>query len=121
MADYIPPTADDFFKRFPKFDDGSLDIEYQVEGLIAEAMTQVDDSWLQKDYAPAIMYLVAHMMTAEGGDIVDRAGAIQSESFGPMSRSYAAGTATADQLSSTEYGRRYVALRSKNFPGVAVV
>lgn len=118
MAAFTPPSVNDFFKRFPAFAGTDAHV---VEALLAEC--PVDDSWLAKDFTPATLYWVAHMMTAESGDLVDRAGAIVSESFGPMSRQYAQTQgviASIAQLGSTEYGRRFLELRNRNFPGPLV-
>lgn len=120
MADYDVPTADDVFTRFPDLDGTKEDT---VTALIAEAVSQVSVKWRAVDYPVAIMYWVAHMLTTETGEMVDRAGSITSESFGQQSRSYGGNNASgrsASNLDSTEYGRRFVELRRKNFPGMLV-
>ena len=100
--------------------------EYLIALLLAEAMTQVDDSWLEQDYQNAVMYLTAHLLVTEtaagSGTGGGTSGIIASESFGPLSRSYHIDTTaiTDEGLEGTLYGRRYRELRRKNFPGVVV-
>ena len=116
---YTLPTVDDLQARFPVF--ATAD-EYVLSFLIDEAAGQIDDSWLEKDYARAIMYLAAHLYVTEQGAAATRPGTIQSESFGPISRTFAVDSSRSDEsLRKTEYGRRYADLRKKNFPGVVVV
>lgn len=116
---YTPPTVDQFQERFPKFAAADTDL---LELLLAEAMTQVDDSWLEQDYATAIMYLMAHLYTMESGSQSDRPGSIVSESFGPLSTSYGSnGKPSSSDYDATEYGRRFKGLRDKNFGGPSVV
>lgn len=124
MADYIPPSVIDIQDRFKFLRTAE---EYYLNFLLEEALNVVDDSWLQPDYRTAIMYLVAHWASLEGngaGAGAASSGVIQSESFGPMSRTFAvskAQTMSDSVLSSTEYGRRYIELRKGSFPGIAVV
>lgn len=130
MAGYDPVTYADFIARFPAFtatDENGVLIfpQTMVEEILAEAMTQVDDSWIEADYGPAVKYLTAHLLTVEGagGERAAKPGVIASESFGPMSVSYAvtpSGSAAGD-YSSTVYGQRFARLRAANFPGVTVV
>lgn len=111
-------TIEQFYERFPQFDNGS---DEQVEAILAEAGTWVDATWNQTDADNAVMYLSAHMLSVEqanpdGG----AAGAVQSESFGPISVSYAVNQASGSDLSalkSTLYGQRYLALLNRNKRG----
>lgn len=144
---YVPPTVDDIFARFPEL--AAAD-EYLVAFCLEEAIGQVDDSWLEKDYKPAIQYLTAHLVTMQSGAMggvftppaagsggaggTVKSGPITSESFGPISTTYAnlsstssggggsgKGSIYADQdLVMTVYGRQYMFLRSKNFPAIVV-
>jgi non-homologous end joining protein Ku len=124
---YVAPTSDEFFDRFPKLVDASdANQEDIVNALIVDAQRQVDDSWLEDDYKTAILYLVAHWIASEASSAVNKAGAIVSESFGPMSRSYSTSATSAmskstSDLNGTEYGRRFVTLRKQNHPGIRVV
>jgi hypothetical protein len=115
---YTAPTVGDFTTRFPRFVDVNADL---LAALLAEALTQVDDSWLEQDYANGVLYLMAHMLVQETGGGADRPGTITSESLGPISISYGTGgVASMSDFGATEYGRRYRSLRNKNFPGVAI-
>lgn len=118
---YEQVTIDQFLERFPRFESAD---HYLIEMLLTEAGTQIDNTWLEQDYQNAILYWTAHMLQTE----INAAGAggangvIQSESFGPMSRTYAvnASTVSDEALETTIYGRRFKALRKANFPGIAV-
>lgn len=122
MADYDAVTVEQFLERFPRF--ASQDEDF-IGLLLAEAALQVDDSWLAPDYPNAILYLTAHLLIGEiaagSGNDAGTSGIIQSESFGPMSRTYAinAASITEEGLEGSVYGRRYRSLRRKNFPGIA--
>jgi len=109
-----PVTTASFLARFPVF----TGQEAQIEALISEVSPKIDDSWDDDDRAPAIMYLVAHMIvTEETADSL----AVTSEQLGPISVSYAAPQQPNDPLSLTEYGRRFLALRKQNFTGPVVI
>jgi hypothetical protein len=132
---YTAPTAADLKARYPEFDAVSDDL---VTLVITEAAGTVSTSWLERDYAPAIMLLTAHMLITEGA--VERAnpngngtssmtttGAVKSYRVGEVQVSYAgtsegAGAASGDLsgLSATEYGKRFLALRRANFGGPMV-
>ena len=122
---YTTPTADQFYTRFPIFEDED---EERIDALLAEAASQIDTNWREADYQPAIMYLAAHMLAtdnADAGSEVEIGGVstISSESFAGMSVSYSSGPQTgaaASKYGSTEYGRRFYGLLIKNVPGVAV-
>lgn len=116
---YEPVTVDDVLARFPKFEDED---ETVIEAILAEAAAVVDDSWLEQDFKAATLYLVAHLLTQETGQQVDRPGTIVAESFGPMSVSYGTGGVAANSnYGSTEYGRRFAELQKRNFGGPVVV
>lgn len=129
---YTVPTSAQFKARFPVYED--LEDAY-VDLLLAEASGQVDTSWIEADYQPAIMYLAAHLIAtdasgnsgddeeeADGGD-----GPISSENFGVLSVTYdtSKGSASSNQSSSglerTEYGRRYLSLLKKNKPAIVAI
>jgi hypothetical protein len=127
---YTTPTYEEFITRFPIFEDKE---KPTVEALLAEAATQIDNSWVETDYQSAIMYLTAHLLATDNsgeGEEVEIGGAnngvIASESFGPMSVGYATGGASgslssSDQYGSTVYGRRFLALLRKNKPAIVAV
>jgi hypothetical protein len=132
MGSYVPPTPEQFKTRFPVFEDMEND---RVQLFLDEAMTSVDTSWVEADYARAIMYLAAHLIATdnsdEGAEIEigpSGQGQIASESFGGgLSVSYVNTAAVAGSLSasdkygSTVYGRRYLALLRRNRRGPLVV
>lgn len=116
---YTPPTFDEFTARFPvfaAFDEDLFDL------LLAEAMLHVDETWIEKFYAPALLYLVAHLAAA-GGSVGNVAGgAIASESFGPISIAYVTSSTPfqGQVLATTGYGQSFLDLRRKNFPAIKV-
>lgn len=119
---YEPVTVNDFTTRFPQYASEDPDL---LAALLLEAQAQVDNTWTEADFKPATLYYMAHLLALEkvaGANVGASSGVIVSESFGPMSRTYAQvqGTDTSAWLKSTEYGRRYHELRERNFPGVAV-
>lgn len=127
---YEPPTYQEFITRFPIFA-GDQYSQPVVEAILVEASRGADNSWLEPDYKPAVMYLAAHLLandnSGEGEDVTFGASQstnISGESFGGMSISYAspaAGGANASATyGNTEYGRRYLRLLRLNKPGVVV-
>lgn len=115
---YSEPTVEDFLARFPgKFDTVS---EYLISFLLDEAIARVGDTWLDRDRQPAQLYLTAHWLVGETGAAASASGAIVSESFGPMSRTYANKGTLSTSYDGTEYGRRFQALQKRNFPGPVV-
>ena len=128
---YTPPTYADFIARFPIFSNTVLYSQVVVEAILVEATNQIDTTWREIDYAPAIMYLAAHMLATDnssaGTEIDYGTGptSIASESFSGMSIAYKtvtpmAGSAAASAFGTTSYGRRYYDLLKKNKPAVVV-
>lgn len=127
---YVIPTVETFMARFPIFSDKD---ETVVGMIIAEAAGKVDNTWIESDYQPAILYLAAHMLATdnsdEGGQVqIGESDTILSESFGGMSVSYgkaSAGGASASAMeaeySKTSYGRRYLGLLRNNFPAIVSI
>jgi hypothetical protein len=124
---YTVPTRADFTSRFPVFADSDSAL---IDRLLAEASASVDESWVEGDYQPAILYLTAHLLATDNsgeGDAVNIGGAgggvLTSESFGGMSASYATPSfaegslSSNDQYGTTEYGRRFLALLKRNVGG----
>lgn len=62
-GDYTLPDAELVKTRFPVF---APVADPLIEMLIDEMSDHVDERWRDKDYQPAIMYLVAHRLTLEG-------------------------------------------------------
>lgn len=127
---YVIPDYAAFIARFPIFSDTATYPQPVVEALIAEAANNIDTSWLETDYTPAILYLTAHILTLDNssaGDIPEVGGpsVITSESFAGMSTSYAKtqggpGSASNSSFGLTSYGQRYYNLLRKNKPPVTV-
>ena len=106
-----------------------------VADFISDAGRSVDDSWTTGDQANAVMYLAAHMMFVLGFTSASGAppggaggiGAVQSESIGDASVSYATnaflkgGGALDDDLRSTVWGRMYLRLLRLNGRGVDII
>lgn len=117
---YVLPDPADIRERFPAITVAKA-TDAVLEALILEAQSYVDESWFERDYQPAIMYLVAHWATT-GGAASAGMGVIQSESFGPMSRTFAQGAGgVVSEYSSTDYGRHYESLLRRNRGGPLVV
>jgi hypothetical protein len=109
-------TIKDFMARFPQFDDGTQDDA--VKQLLVEATQVVDDTWEDADIKPAILYLVAHQLTSEGQA---DSPAVTGERLGPISMTYAAPQNGEDPLARTEFGRRFLEIRKRNFTGPVVI
>jgi len=119
---YTLPTDADLKDRYPAFADVSGQL---IEMVIADAARNVDESWVEGDYQPAIMALAAHMLIEEGatGRSVEAAGAITSSKLGDAQDNYAGLTAaqSSGEYSSTSYGRKFMLLRAKNCQGVQLL
>lgn len=113
---YTAPVLAEFRARFPDFEATDAAINFAL----ADAGNLVDISWLERDYATAILFLAAHWLTVLSGDGADAPGQITAESFGPLSVSYADNGGTGSEFATTGYGRRYLELRKGNFPGIAI-
>lgn len=127
---YDIPTYAEFIARFPIFSNATAYPQTVVQSIIVEASNQIDSSWREVDYKPAILFLAAHKLATDNSgadDAVDIGGptSIASESFAGMSISYKkqdanAGSAAASSYGLTSYGRRYYELLIKNRPSVVV-
>lgn len=125
---YTDPTAADIKTRFPAYASVS---DPTIEAFIVEAKRLVDDTWLEADYAPAIMYVVAHYLATEdvlgGGAGATSPGPVKSESLGDASTTYdtRGGSTTMSvedsEFANTVYGTRFLNIRRRNFAGPLVV
>jgi hypothetical protein len=132
---YALPTAEAFKVKFPTF---ASVADPTVTAAIAEAGTSVDNTWIEADYQPAILYLAAHIMTLDGvviaaSDLGSAAGAINAGlvsemkvgdvavKLGGSSSSGGGAGGSGTGLASTGYGRRYLELLRRNHPAVALV
>lgn len=129
---YVIPTAAALKARYAEFSGVS---DERVTAYITDATRSVQETWLERDYAPAIMLLAAHLMLSEGAidvaagetSTMTTAGAIKSYAVDGVSVSYAgvsggagSGLMDGEGLSSTVYGMRFLALRRANFAGPMV-
>lgn len=132
---YTIPTLSDFRTKFPTFA-GVADAT--VNDAIQEASASVDQSWIEADYQPAILYLSAHILALNGalfdalrmgaiGGVI-AAGQISEAKVGDAqvklsSSGGASGIAIEARtgLSETPYGRRYRELLRRNQPAIALV
>jgi len=123
----ILPTATSMKLKFPEFRDVE---DATIEFAIEEASYGVGDNWTS-GAGLAVMYFAAHLIAAGkvAGDIMsgESTGDIASESIGRISIKYnkpqttSASEATADELASSSYGRRYLEFMSLNFGGPVVI
>lgn len=126
---YEAPTYEEFIARFPAFDDQTRWPQSLVEAVIVEATNNIDTSWVEADYKPAIMYQTAHILSIDNADAgqdpqVGPSTYLSSESFAGMSMSYSqvqGGTLGSSEIwGTTSYGRRYLDLLRKNKSGPVV-
>lgn len=119
---YVAPTAADLKARFPAFADVADPV---VEQALAEAAAQVDASWIEADRFLATMLYAAHTLILDGQGTSTEAQLagfkrLRISSLELERESSAKGSAFGD-ISSTSYGQRFLALRRKSHPPVAVV
>lgn len=132
---YTIPTSEQFLTRFPIFGDTDTSL---VDVLLSEAASNIDTTWFEDDYQPAIMYLAAHLLatdnSSEDDDVnigPEGSGVISSVSLGPLSVTYgtrsqsnAGGVsqqAMESPYGSTEYGRRFYVYLIRNAPNLLVI
>ncbi|QIG74961.1 DUF4054 domain-containing structural protein [Rhizobium phage RHph_I65] len=129
------PTPAEFKARYPEFEpvDDAL-----VSLVTPEASRYVDDGWEQTDQKPAIMLMIAHLLSMDGyparvtnpggwnGQTAGRE--MTSRRVGDVQTTYAqrstAGgnsSAFSSDLLSTLYGRRFLSLMRLNAPTIGVV
>lgn len=118
---YTPPSPADFKARFPRF--AAVNDAVIQQGL-DEAARYVDKSWPEADFALGRMLYAAHVLTTDGfGEGTEAqlnaegVGDFQSIKLGSLSLTRFSkdakamtGNAFLDQLQSTTYGQRFLAL-----------
>lgn len=125
---YTKPTVDQFRVKFPTF---SGVRNPTVQAAIDEASASVDQSWIEADYQPAILYLAAHIMTLDGvlfdgmgaaGGMI-AAGQVSEAKVGDaqVKLGAAGGGSSGSGIASTPYGLRYRDLLKRNQPAFALV
>lgn len=128
---YVQPTPATFKARYPEFAPVS---DTLIQLMINDAVSEVGDTWVEKDRARAQMLLVAHWLTMEGepgrtetGNGSAGTGPIKRDKVGDVETEFATPGASASQgralgnYMMTVYGQEYLALMRRNFPAVAVV
>lgn len=119
---FITPTAADFTSRFPAFDSVETDV---VETALTESSAYTDDSWVaEADFRLAAMLMAAHVLTCDGHGRTVEAELAQAGNFTLYksgSLTLQAKTKNDGWLDKTSYGRRYLALRRRSVPPIAVV
>jgi hypothetical protein len=130
----VIPTAAELKARNPEFTDVS---DPRVEIFIEEASSMVDESWVERDFKPAILALASHNMSMEGephrsqGKVTNAltdGRPISSRKVGDVSTAFeSSDTSTSEQdkgstftsgLSKTAYGKKYLSLLRLNQPTV---
>lgn len=131
---YAIPTAATFKAKFPTF---AAVADATIDLAITEAAASLDQEWAEADYAPATMYLAAHIMVLDGvvvagSGLGDAAGMINAGMVSDMKvgdvqvklgsgHAGGSGSSMGSGLGSTGYGRRYLELLRRNKPAVAIV
>ncbi|MDO9417030.1 DUF4054 domain-containing protein [Pararhizobium sp.] len=129
---YVPPTASTFKARYPEFVTVS---DVLVTLVLADAIAQVGETWLERDRARAQMLLTAHMLSMEGepgrsatGNGVGNSGPVKRRKVGDVETEFAGAGGAAGGASgldglygSTEYGKQFLALLRMNFAGPIAV
>jgi hypothetical protein len=127
---YVAPTPTTFKARYPEFAPVSNDL---ITLVLAEAVDQVGDTWLERDRARAQMLLAAHTLTMEGepgrtasGSGIAATGAVKRRKVGDVEVEFAgfsggSGAGSGSGYAATSYGQEFMALMRKNFPTALAV
>jgi Protein of unknown function (DUF4054) len=118
---YVVPTANDLQAKYPAFADVA---DATIDLYIADA--QVDTSWLEADYATAIMLWAAWAMTnvgiGTGGEVAGYIGSgVSRLKSGTLDVSFSDSAASLSGYETNIYGRQFLALLRKNKGGPRVV
>lgn len=121
LTGYAKPTAAHLMARYPAF--ASVDAG-TVQIWLTDAERFVDDTWLEADYAAALMALAAHNMAMIGLGTQTAAGALPAGvtrfKSGAMDLTISDSAAAAmarGGYDATMYGREYERLRHRSFAG----
>lgn len=126
LEGYDMPRPSDLIDRYPAF----AAVPYQTISIhLNDALSGVDTSWQQPDYAPAIVALAAHNMSLLGlgdeGEISGyRRAGVSSLRDGAFSVSFndkCVGAASGGKFNATPYGRQYAVLLRRNKGGPRLV
>lgn len=124
---YVPPTPADLKAIYPAF--ASVDDAVVQTFLDRANGGDVDESWAERDFAPAIMAAAAHRMARAGHGTAPSAGGgaaagVESFKSGDVSiqfSSEAVKLAVSGGWGSSGYGQDYVELLMRNHGGPRVV
>lgn len=127
------PTLQAFRARYPAF--AALDDDL-VGAVLAESLAYVDETWIVADQNAAIMAYTAHCLAVEGygsvlnidGQSIATAGPVSRVKVGDVqtdftdkSRAQFTLTGADSALAETPYGRKFIELRRRSFPGAITV
>lgn len=137
---YVAPSLATFRARFPEFAPVS---DALVSLILSDAISQIGDTWYERDRAKAQLILAAHLLASEGeparsSDISNggdgsatlasgalrrrKVGDVEVEFAGQPSSSGGAGAGRLDAAyGSTIYGLRFLELMRLNFPAIGAV
>ena len=115
------PTPADLKARYPAF---TAVLDATVQYWLTDAERFVDTSWMEGDYAPALMARAAHSMAGEGLGAPSGVGALPQGvtrfKSGAMDVTIADAAAIASikgGYSATRYGQEFERLLRRNFSG----
>ena len=118
---YTTPNATDLKTYLPAFTDTP---DATIDMYIAGA--QVDTSWLEADYQPAVMLWAAWAMTdagiGSGGELASaRQNGVSRLKSGSLDVSFTDSASNAGGYDTNAYGRRFMSLYRKNKAGPRVI
>jgi hypothetical protein len=119
---YEAPAPADLIARYPAF---TAVADETIQYWLTDAERFVDESWIEGDYAPALMARAAHEMAlaglgSEAEATADLPAGVTSFKSGSLSVQFSEGAAAdraAGSLASTRYGSEFVILRRRNKGG----
>lgn len=126
LTGYVKPSVAHLTARYPAF----VDVEpTTIAYWLTDAERYVDDTWMEGDYAAALMALAAHNMAVAGlgTDVTSTAGipqgvtSMKSGTFSLAFSESAANGRISGALSSTRYGAEFAALLRRNKAGPRVM
>jgi hypothetical protein len=125
LTGYAKPAVAHLIAKYPAF----ADVEPStIQFWLTDAERYVDTSWMQKDYAAALMAMAAHNLTLSGQGSEAQATAdlpvgITSMKIGTLGLTFDSGLTKAKALGSLEasrYGSEYAGLLRRNKAGPRV-
>lgn len=122
---YEAPAPADLILRYAAFTDVDTDV---IQYWLTDAERFVDTSWIEGDYAPALMAHAAHMMTMEGLGVTAAAdgslpAGLTSFKSADLSASFSDSVASdrvTGEYAATRYGAEYARLRRRSRAGPRV-